>query len=67
MKLYVATRHYEYEGFVILGIFSNRDVAQAICEKDVYPEDDPIEELAGKTRGDGHSVEEFTLDVKSDY
>jgi hypothetical protein len=56
MKLYVAQRDYAYEGFVILGIFENRDRAQEACDKDLNH--------AGQPRGDSHTIEEFTLNVK---
>ncbi len=52
MKLFVAKRHIDYEGFDILGIFSNKDLAQATCEKDEV-----------ERSGDSYSVEELTLDV----
>lgn len=58
MKLYTAERHYDYEGFVILGIFSARNVAEAACEDDRWPD--------GDRRGDSHEVNEFTLDVRGE-
>jgi hypothetical protein len=49
MKIYTAERHYDYEGFTILGVFSTAEAAKAACEKD-------------KDRGDDHEVNEYTLD-----
>lgn len=60
MKLYVAERHYDYEGFQILGVYSTKSLAESACDKDVRPAGDY---MGGQPRGDGHSVEEFTLDV----
>jgi hypothetical protein len=34
MKVYVAKRELDYEGFAIIGIYSNYEAAQAACEAD---------------------------------
>jgi hypothetical protein len=61
VKLYVAERGYDYEGFTIIGIFSTREAAEAACENDRRPPTDRYS--PGVSRGDSHSVEEFELDV----
>lgn len=43
MVVYVAKRHWDYEGFDIIGVFSNEKDANDKCLKDM--------------RGDYHSVE----------
>jgi hypothetical protein len=57
MKLYVAQRQYDYEGFDILGIFSNKDVAERTCEEAKCND--------GIMQGDKYYVTQFTLDVKT--
>lgn len=36
MELFIARRHYDYEGFEILGIFSTLELAEEACENDSY-------------------------------
>jgi hypothetical protein len=62
MKVYVAEREYDYEGFTILGVFSTREAAQAVCDADIRP---PGSYRAGEPKGDGHAIEEFELDASN--
>jgi hypothetical protein len=57
MKAYIAKREYDYEGFIVLGVFSTNTLAEAACEKDKGDR---------KQRkwlpADGYSTEEFVVD-----
>jgi hypothetical protein len=57
MKLFVVEYNIEYEPGTILGIFSSREAAEAICGEDAY--------WGGHTVR-WYSVEEFTLDEEAD-
>jgi hypothetical protein len=48
MKVYVARRHYDYEGFSIIGIFTDHESAQKCCDSD-------------EQWGDSHDVDEHEL------
>ena len=52
MKVFTAERHYDYEGFALIGIFSTREAAQAAIEADQKK----------RKYGDGWEVNEFELD-----
>lgn len=54
MKIYVAERNVEYEGFDIIGVFSSREAASLACDNDKF--------IDGQKRGDRHSVSEWDLD-----
>ena len=54
MKVYIAERNYDFEGFVIVGAFSTREKAEEACDNDKYED--------GSQRGDYHTVEEFEID-----
>ena len=56
MKVYVAERGYDYEGFTILGIFSTREKAQEACDNDKWED--------GRKRGDSYDIEEFEIDAE---
>ena len=55
MKIYVAEREYDYEGFTIIGVFSTKEKAQEACDND--------KDKDGIKRGDSHNVEEFEIDA----
>lgn len=57
MKVYVAERVYDYEGTIILGVFSTKEKANNVCNDDTMV-------VCGKVRdcGDDHQVTEHTLD-----
>lgn len=55
VKVYVAEREYDYEGSIILGVFSTREKAQEICDNDKFDD--------GSQRGDFHDVKEFEIDA----
>lgn len=61
MKIYVAERVADHEGFEIIGLFSTRAAAQAACDADVYDPRVPL--WTGKPRGDSYEIEEFELDL----
>jgi hypothetical protein len=56
VKLYIAQRNYDHEGFTVIGIFSTFEKADTACKNDKWPDD-------GRMRGDWHDVGEFELDV----
>lgn len=61
MNVYVAKREYDYEGFIIIGIFTTREAAQACCDNDFIPmreSEFPREKIK---YGDSHDVEEYEL------
>lgn len=49
MKVYIAKRIYDYEGFDIIGVFSTKEKAQEACDK--------------KKGGDSRCIEEFEIDA----
>ena len=51
MKVYIAERCFDYEGFTIIGVFKTRDAAQKACDND--------RDKTGRKNGDSHEVEEF--------
>lgn len=55
VTIYIAKRDIEFEGFDILGIFTNKDDADARCKEYVGPNDGP--------HGVNHRVEEFQLNT----
>lgn len=55
MKVYIAEREYDHEGFTILGAFSTMEKAQEACDNDKYKD--------GGKRGDSHNIEEFEIDA----
>lgn len=48
MKVFTAERYYDYEGFQLLGIFTTEEKAQEVIDGDKY--------------GDGHNINEYTID-----
>lgn len=56
MKVYVAEREYDHEGFVILGIYTTKEQAERACKNDFRPDQ-------MKLRGDSYSIEEFEIDA----
>ena len=59
MKVYVAERAYNYEGFTILGIFSTREAAQEVCDNDTFS----TPNLCNRLRGDSYTIEEHEVDI----
>lgn len=59
MKVYVAERVYDYEGFDIIGLFASRVEAQAACDNDYRPD-------GKKKNGDFYEIEEFDLTLESE-
>jgi hypothetical protein len=57
MKVFVAQRNYDYEGFAIIGIFTTKEAAQACCDNDFSPRHK--KEL--RKMGDSYDVEEHEL------
>ncbi len=55
MKVYIAEREYDYEGFTILGVFSTKEKAQAACDNDIRED--------GRKNGNSHEIEEFEIDA----
>ena len=51
-KVYIAERCYDYEGFLILGIFLSNKKAQECCDKD-------------KDNGDDHCIQ--VMDINKEY
>jgi len=49
MKVYVAKRNYDYEGFEIIGVYTERDLAEMACKDD-------------SQYGDSHDIEELMID-----
>lgn len=66
MKLYVAQRHYDYEGFEIIGIFTDRAAAQLCCDSDCNPADKGLPLEWQRKLGDAHTVEEHELQYSYD-
>lgn len=61
MKVFVAQRHYDYEGFTIIGIFTTKEAAQACCDNDFSPVR-KSEFPQQKTKlGDSYDVEEHEV------
>jgi len=54
MKVYVAERHVDYEGFTIIGVFTTKELAENANTSDTWEN--------GRLRGDFHKVAEFELD-----
>lgn len=50
MKVYVAERYTDYEGFSILGVYSTKEAAEAANARDIE-------------NGDHHDIEEYELDT----
>lgn len=61
MKVYVAERHYDYEGFTIIGIFTTKEAAQACCDNDFIPVRESEFPQQKRKRGDSYEVEEHEL------
>jgi hypothetical protein len=53
MKVYVAERAWDYEGFEIIGIFSFRTAAEKAIEAD---------KSRGKSKADSYEIEELEID-----
>ena len=54
MKVFVAKREYDYEGFVIIGIFTTKESAEICCKNDFNINRTIL-------LGDSHNVEEHEL------
>lgn len=54
MKVYVAKREYDYEGFTIIGIFTTQQEAQECCDNDWN-----INRTS--KNGDSHDIEEHEI------
>ena len=50
MRVYIAKRHYDYEGYDILGVYSTQEAAEQRCQADTA------------SNSDGHSVNEYEID-----
>ena len=53
MKIYIAERSFDYEGFTIIGVFNTQKAAQKACDND--------RDKKGRINGDSHDVECFDL------
>ena len=58
MKVYVAERHIDYEGFTILGVFSTKELAENANASDTWED--------GRLRGNFYEIEEYELKEKLD-
>lgn len=61
MKVFVAQRHYDYEGFAIIGIFTTKEAAQACCDNDFLPRHKSEFPQEQRKMGDSYDVEEHEL------
>ena len=61
MKVFVARRHYDYEGFTIIGIFTTEEAAQASCDNDFVPVRKGEFPQQKRKQGDSYDVEEHEV------
>lgn len=52
MKVYIAERHYDYEGFTIIGVFTTKKEAKKCCDYDCGC-------------GDEHRVTDYEVEKKA--
>ncbi len=62
MKLFVAKRNYDYEGFHILGVFSTKEAAQNVIENDFLITKSEFYPNQRRMRGDSYDIEEIEVD-----
>ena len=55
MKVYIAERGFDYEGFTIIGVFTTKEKAQEACDNDKFDD--------GRKRGNFNDIEEFEIDA----
>lgn len=55
MKVFIAQREYDYEGFVVIGVFDSIEEAEKCCE---------VDKVNNESFGDSWSVDVFDLNER---